>query len=152
MIAANPLPSEPLGDFRPRAGQRCVATLPTSSLALACGGPLGWTELDLFGVDRPAYVRLDGLGLVPALDDRRLSAEGAVIRTPGGVRQAATAAGSASNGSATSSPGHNPVYAIELGATRVTRHTRDGPPSVVQRSHSRSAASAISKMAAAASG
>ena len=52
---------------------------------------LGWTDLDLFGVDadRP-YTRIDGLGLVPALDGCKivaLSAEGAILETPGGVRQ-----------------------------------------------------------------
>jgi len=52
---------------------------------------LGWTDLDLFGVDgdRP-YTRIDGLGLVPALDGCKivaLSAEGATLETPGGVRQ-----------------------------------------------------------------
>ena len=50
---------------------------------------IGW--LDLFGVDadRP-YTRIDGLGLVPALDGCKivaLSAEGAILETPGGVRQ-----------------------------------------------------------------
>ena len=45
----------------------------------------------LFGVDadRP-YTRIDGLGLVPALDGCKivaLSAEGAILETPGGVRQ-----------------------------------------------------------------
>ena len=52
---------------------------------------LGWTDLDLFGVDadRP-YTRIDGLGLVPALDGSKiiaLSAEGAILETTGGVRQ-----------------------------------------------------------------
>ena len=52
---------------------------------------LGWTDLDLFGVDadRP-YTRIDGLGLVPALDGCKivaLSAEGAILETTGGARQ-----------------------------------------------------------------
>ena len=52
---------------------------------------LGWTDLDLFGVDadRP-YTRIDGLGLVPALDGCKiiaLSAEGAVLEATAGVRQ-----------------------------------------------------------------
>ena len=52
---------------------------------------LGWSEVDLFGVDadRP-YTRLDGMGLVPALDGCKivaLSAEGAVLETTGGARQ-----------------------------------------------------------------
>jgi len=52
---------------------------------------LGWTDLDLFGVDadRP-YTRIDGLGLVPALEGCKivaLSAEGATLETPGDVRQ-----------------------------------------------------------------
>ena len=52
---------------------------------------LGWTDLDLFGVDddRP-YTRIDGLGLVPALEGCKivaLSAEGAILETPAGVRQ-----------------------------------------------------------------
>ena len=54
-------------------------------------GPNRWTDLDLFGVnaDRP-YTRIDGLGLVLALDGRKiiaLSAEGATLETPAGVRQ-----------------------------------------------------------------
>ena len=45
----------------------------------------------LVGVDadRP-YTRLDGLGLVPALDGCKivgLTAEGAILETPGGARQ-----------------------------------------------------------------
>ena len=39
--------------------------------------------------DRP-YTRIDGLGLVPALDGCKivaLSAEGAILETPGGARQ-----------------------------------------------------------------
>jgi hypothetical protein len=52
---------------------------------------LGWSDLDLFGVDadRP-YTRLDGLGLVPALDGCKivaLTAEGVILETPGGARQ-----------------------------------------------------------------
>ena len=52
---------------------------------------LGWSDLDLFGVDadRP-YTRIDQLGLVPALDGCKiisLSAEGATLETPGGARQ-----------------------------------------------------------------
>jgi len=47
--------------------------------------------LDLFGLDagRP-YVRIDGFGLVPALDGCKivqLSANVASLETPGGVRQ-----------------------------------------------------------------
>jgi hypothetical protein len=67
--------------------------LPTSShrLWLAEAARLGWTDLDLFGVDadRP-YTRIDGLGLVPALDGCKivaLSAEGATLETSAGVRQ-----------------------------------------------------------------
>jgi hypothetical protein len=52
---------------------------------------LGWSELDLFGVDasRP-YTRIDGLGLVPALDgchNVELSGDAAVLKTPGGAPQ-----------------------------------------------------------------
>jgi hypothetical protein len=52
---------------------------------------LGWTELDLYGVDadRP-YVRIDGLGLLPVLNGGRivaLTADVATVETPGGARQ-----------------------------------------------------------------
>ena len=52
---------------------------------------LGWSDLDLFGVDadRP-YTRIDGLGLVPALDGCKiveLSAAGASLEVSGGARQ-----------------------------------------------------------------
>ena len=93
MIARNPLPSEPLGDFpsaRWATLRRDVADFLASPWP-AEAARLGWTELDLFGVDagRP-YVRLDGFGLVPALDGCKivaLSANGAVLETPSGVRQ-----------------------------------------------------------------
>jgi hypothetical protein len=61
-------------------------------IALACiGGPPRLDRLDLFGVDagRP-YVRIDGFALVPALDGCKiveLSANVAILETPGGVRQ-----------------------------------------------------------------
>ena len=52
---------------------------------------LGWSDVELFGVDadRP-YARIDGLGLVPALDGCRiieLNATGAVLESPSGTRQ-----------------------------------------------------------------
>ena len=52
---------------------------------------LGWTELDLYGVDadRP-YVRIDGFGLLPVLNDGRIvamTADVAILETPGGARQ-----------------------------------------------------------------
>ena len=87
------LPSEPLGDFpsaRWATLRRDVDGFLASPWA-AEAERLGWTELDLFGVNagRP-YVRIDGLGLVPALDGCKiveLSANVAILQTPGGVRQ-----------------------------------------------------------------
>ena len=93
MIARNPLPSEAPSGFPSRRWdqlRRDVADFPASPWAMEAAR-LGWTDLDLFGVDaeRP-YARLDGLGLVPALDGCKivaLSAEGAILETPGGARQ-----------------------------------------------------------------
>ena len=93
MITRNPLPSEAPGDFPSRRWdqlRRDVADFLASPWAMEAAR-LGWTDLDLFGVDadRP-YTRIDGLGLVPALDGCKivaLSAEGAILETPGGVRQ-----------------------------------------------------------------
>jgi len=52
---------------------------------------LGWSEVELYGVDdsRP-FTRIDGLGLVPALDGCKivaLDADRAILETPGGTRQ-----------------------------------------------------------------
>jgi hypothetical protein len=93
MIARNRLPSSPLGDFssaRWSTLRSDVDDFLTSSWA-AEAARLGWTELDLFGVDagRP-YVRIDGFGLVPALDGCKIvhpSANDAILETPNGVRQ-----------------------------------------------------------------
>ena len=93
MIARNPLPSEALDDFPSRRWdqlRRDVDVFLASSWAEEAAR-LGWTDLDLFGVDdnRP-YARLDGLGLLPALDGCTivaLSAEGAGLETTGGARQ-----------------------------------------------------------------
>ena len=87
------LPSVPPGDFPSRRWdqlRRDVADFLASPWAEEAAR-LGWTEVDLFGVDadRP-YTRIDGLGLVPALDGSKiiaLSAEGAILEAPGGARQ-----------------------------------------------------------------
>ena len=87
------LPSVPLGDFpstRWATLRRDVADFLASPWAMEAAR-LGWTDLDLFGVDadRP-YTRLDGMGLVPALDGCKivaLSAAGAILEVPGGARQ-----------------------------------------------------------------
>jgi hypothetical protein len=73
MIARPPLPSEAPSGFPPRRWANCAAMLPTSSHRRGRRRQprFGWTDLDLFGVDadRP-YTRIDGLGLVLALDAR----------------------------------------------------------------------------------
>ena len=87
------LPSVPPGDFPARRWdqlRRDVAAFLASPWP-AEAARLGWTDLDMFGVDadRP-YTRIDGLGLVPALDGCKiiaLSAEGAVLEATAGVRQ-----------------------------------------------------------------
>ena len=93
MIARTPLPSEAPGDFPSRRWdqlRRDAADFLASTWAMEAAR-LGWTDLDLFGVDadRP-YTRIDGLGLVPALEGCKiaaLSAEGATLETSAGVRQ-----------------------------------------------------------------
>ena len=93
MITRNPLPCEPLGDFPSRRWdqlRRDVADFLASPWA-AAAARLGWTELDLYGVDadRP-YVRVDGFGLLPVLNGGRivaLTADVASLETPGGARQ-----------------------------------------------------------------
>ena len=93
MIARPRLPSVPLGDYssaRWATLRRDVNEFvigPWSAQAEA----LGWTELDLFGVHatRPA-IRVDQAGLVVLLDGCKiveLSANGAILETPGGSRQ-----------------------------------------------------------------
>ena len=86
---------KPPGDFLSRRWDQLRRDV-TDFLAspwLAEAARLGWTDLDLFGVDadRP-YTRIDQLGLVPALDGCKiisLSAESAILETPspGGARQ-----------------------------------------------------------------
>ena len=91
------LPIVPPGDFPSRRWdqlRRDAADFLASTWAMEAAR-LGWTDLDLFGVDadRP-YTRIDGLGLVPALDGSKivaLSAEGAGLETTG-ARGRATAA------------------------------------------------------------
>ena len=86
------LPSEAPGDFSARRWdqlRRDAADFLASPWAMEAAR-LGWTDLDLFGVhgDRP-YTRIDGLGLVPALDGCTivaLDAEGAILETTGGPR------------------------------------------------------------------
>ena len=93
MIARNSLSSEAPSGFPSRRWdqlRRDVTDFLVSPWAEEAAR-LGWTDLDLFGVnaDRP-YTRIDGLGLVLALDGRKiiaLSAEGATLETPAGVRQ-----------------------------------------------------------------
>ena len=68
MIGRNPLPSEALGDFPSRRwGQlrRDVSDFLDSPWP-AEAARLGWTDLDLFGIDahRP-YTRIDACGLLP---------------------------------------------------------------------------------------
>jgi len=67
------LPSVPPGDFPARRWdqlRRDAADFLASPWAMEAAR-FGWTDLDLFGVDadRP-YTRIDGLGLVLALDAR----------------------------------------------------------------------------------
>jgi hypothetical protein len=87
------LPSMPLGDYSSarwttlRSDIDDFVAAPWSAQAAA----LGWTELDLFGVHatRP-NVRVDQAGLVVLLDGCKiveLSANGAILETPGGTRQ-----------------------------------------------------------------
>jgi hypothetical protein len=93
LIARNPLPSEALGDFPSRRWdqlRRDVADFLASPWP-AEAARLGWTELDLFGVDadRP-YTRIDGFGLVPLINGSRIvemTADVAILETPDGVRQ-----------------------------------------------------------------
>ena len=83
----------PLGDFTDSRWQRIrkdIDDFLVSPLAEQAKG-LGWTELDLFGVDnsRP-YARIDQAGLVIMLDGYKiveLSAQAAILETAGGVRQ-----------------------------------------------------------------
>ena len=94
MIARNPLPSAAPGDFPSRRWDQLRRDgYRTSSHRRGRRRQprFGWTDLDLFGVDadRP-YTRIDGLGLVPALEGCKivaLSADGATLETPGGARQ-----------------------------------------------------------------
>jgi hypothetical protein len=87
------LPSVPLGDFTDSRWQRIrndIDDFLGSPFAERAKG-LGWTELDLFGVDnsRP-YARIDQAGLVIMLDGYKiveLSAQTAILETAGGVRQ-----------------------------------------------------------------
>jgi hypothetical protein len=87
------LPSEPLGDFpstRWSTLRRDVADFLASPWA-AEAARHGWTDIELFGVDadRP-YSRVDGLGLVPALDGCQiveLNATAAVLESASGTRQ-----------------------------------------------------------------
>ena len=93
MIARNSLSSEAPSGFPSRRWEqlrRDVTDFLVSPWAEEAAR-LGWTDLDMFGVDadRP-YTRIDGLGLVPALDGCKivaLSADGATLETPGGARQ-----------------------------------------------------------------
>ena len=86
------LPSEPPLDFpASRWGQlRADLAAFVESPLRAEAERLGWSELDLYGVDanRP-YTRIDGLGLIPALNGCRiveLSGDAATLQTPGGAR------------------------------------------------------------------
>jgi hypothetical protein len=93
MLARNPLPSEAQGDFPSRRWDQLrhdVADFLASPWP-AEAARLGWIELDLFGADadRP-YTRIDGFGLVPLLNGSKivaLTAEAAILETPGGARQ-----------------------------------------------------------------
>jgi len=85
------LPSVPPGDFPARRWdqlRRDAADFLASPWAMEAAR-LGWTILDLFGVDADLpYTRIDGLGIVPALDGCKivaLSAEGAILETPAGL-------------------------------------------------------------------
>ena len=87
------LSSEPPRDFPPSRWGRLRADLVAflESPWRAEAERLGWSELDLYGVnaDLP-YARIDGLGLIPALNGCRiveLSGDAAVLETPSGVRQ-----------------------------------------------------------------
>jgi hypothetical protein len=93
VIARPRLPSVPLGDYssaRWATLRRDVNEFvigPWSARAEA----LGWSELDLFGVHatRPT-IRVDQAGLVVLLDGCKiveLSANVAILETPGGSRQ-----------------------------------------------------------------
>jgi hypothetical protein len=87
------LPSEPQADFpsnRWATLRRDLADFLASPWAVEAVR-FGWTEIELFGVDanRP-FARIDGFGLVPALDGCRiieLDATGAVLETQNGIRQ-----------------------------------------------------------------
>jgi hypothetical protein len=87
------LPSVPQADFPSNRWDTLRRDLADflGSAWVAEAARLGWSDLELFGVDadRP-YARLDGLGLVPALDGCRiieLNATGAVLDSPSGTRQ-----------------------------------------------------------------
>jgi len=93
MPPRNPLPSEAPGDFPSPRWEQLRRDVADFRARRGRRRPmrLGWTDLDLFGVDavRP-YARIDGLGLVPALGGCKiveLSAESAILETPGGARQ-----------------------------------------------------------------
>jgi len=87
------LPSVPPGDFPARRWdqlRRDAADFLASPWAMEAAR-FGWTDLDLFGVDadRP-YTRIRGPAWCPALEGCKivaLSAEGATLETPAGVRQ-----------------------------------------------------------------
>jgi hypothetical protein len=93
MIVRPRLPSVPLGDYssaRWATLRRDVDDFLASSWS-AEATRHGWEDLDLFGVHatRPS-VRPDQAGLVVLLDGCKLvelSANGAVLETPGGTRQ-----------------------------------------------------------------
>ena len=77
------LPSVPPGDFPARRWdqlRRDAADFLASPWVMEAAR-LGWTDLDLFGVDadRP-YTRLDGMGLLPALDGCKIVALSAEVR------------------------------------------------------------------------
>jgi hypothetical protein len=93
MISRNPLPSEARGDFPARRWdqlRRDVADFLASPWP-AEAARLGWSELDLYGVDADLpYARIDGFGLLPVLNGGRivaLTADVAILETPGGARQ-----------------------------------------------------------------
>src|SRR5262245_14140531 len=110
MITRHRLPTMAQGDFPASRWEQLRADLDAfvGSEWAAEAERLGWTELDLYGVDanRP-YVRIDGRGLVPALDGCRiieLNATGAVLETPGGAQQSYRRKGD--------QPGRAPVWAL----------------------------------------